>query len=214
MSHFAKRPKKKLKQKVLESVAKETIGVEVPAPAPPTDPNQKTPEQLKDERDLSMFSDWLLGKTFTELSEKYNIDRSTVAVISKRYGWKKLKNELKHRQYKKAMLRMKESAIRIQSLLDEDLTRMVDDVREKKRPLTTDERAHLRSLQDRILKEIRLEDGQPTEIESGGPRQLEIILPPGAKRFGVMPPGPNVKLIESDKKQDAVINIDDFQDEQ
>lgn len=198
------RPKKKLKGKQPVSLEEATTPEQVIA----------APEvESKQDRDVNMFKAWILGKSFEELAEEYKISKTSVAVVSKKYNWRGLKKELRMRQFSAALDKIRDMTITIQTALEQDIQKIVADAANSNRMLTKEERDHLRAMYDRTLKEIRLDEGKPTEINAGGPLQVEIVLPPGAKRFGVLPPDPKGKTIEVSKTEVKTIDLDAVQDE-
>lgn len=200
------RPKKKLKRDIkaqqTEEVVKETAKV-----------IDNAEVESKQARDVAMFKAWLLGKSFEDLAQEYGISKTSVAVVSKKYNWKSLKKELRARQFNAALDKVRDMTIMIQTALEKDIEKIVAEATANNRMLTKEERDHLRSMYDRTLKEIRLDEGKPTEISTGGPVQVEIILPPGAKRFGVLPPDSSGRTIEVSKTEVKTIDLDQVQDE-
>jgi hypothetical protein len=177
-----------------------------------------TPEiELREERDVAMFKDWLMGKSYDFLGEAYKMSRTNVGLIAKKYNWKALKKELRSRQFNATIDRIRDMTVTIQNLLEQDAKRIVEDVTKEKRMLTKSEREHLRSMYDRVLKEIRLDEGKPTELGgngSSGKFEVELRLPPGVKSFGIIPPDPRVKMIETqDQEKKPTVDLDDIEDE-
>ncbi len=207
---FVKRPKKRLKQIQTEvAETKEKVAEVI------SDPQVSAPENMADKalRDVKMFREWLSGKTYKQLAVENDLSICRLFDIAKKYKWKDLKKELLDRQFRAALARTREIAIFTQDALAEDIKNFVSKAREGKRDLTKEERDHLRAMYDRILKEIRLDEGKPTDIGNNGTVQVEIVLPPGVRRFGLVPPSPNVKTIEKPPIEVNSINLDDIEDQ-
>lgn len=168
--------------------------------------------ESRDVRNLSMLKEWLSGKTYQAISKKYGLTLQAVFDVAKKDNWKGLRRELRNRQFNQALERIRDMTMDVQDALHEDINRLLKDVEDKKRLLTKEERDHLRSMYDRSLKEVRLDEGKPTEISSG-PSRVEIVLPAGAKRFGLIPPNPKtVTLIEA-SPEEAKIDVDSIESE-
>lgn len=203
------RPKKKLngaKAKALkqaELVKAEIAKVELP---PALEPGVED----KTARDIAMFKSWLLGKSYAKLGKEYKLSSEQVYNISKKYNWPELRKELRHRQFNAAIDRIRDMTVFIQDALDADIRKLVNNAIKEKRGLNSEERGHLRAMYDRTLKEIRLDEGKPTDIGTGSV-QVEIVLPVGAKRFGIMPPDPKVKLVEADKVDNSTIDLNEIE---
>jgi len=186
---------------------------------PQTKESDVKDEQIVDyktTRKIEMFKLWLSGSTYTEIGKKYGITGQAVAQIAMKNGWKKLRTEFKERQFRQAIEKAKDITIFLQDALEADARRLVADAVSNNRALYKEERDHLRALYDRLLKELRLEAGKPTDISPSGVTQVEIRLPPGAKRFGVIPPDPKrVTLVEKPKSQEEdKINLDDLEQDE
>lgn len=160
------------------------------------------------QRDTAMFKDWIAGVTHKALAEKYGMTDDNVQAISKKYNWKQLRKDLATRAYSKAIDRIRDMTVKMAGLLDDDIDKIAAEVAKKKRMLTPEERAHFRSLQDRLLKENRLEDGKPTDT-IGGTVKTELVLPPGVKAFGIIPPAAGVTMTEATPEEvKEVIDLD------
>ena len=163
---------------------------------------------------VQMFKDWILGATYGEIAKKYDIKYDLVYYLSKRYKWNALRAQLRARQYARALDDAKDIVVSAQRILKTDLDKISEDVSITGRMLTHEERQHIRSLSDRMLKEARLEDGKPTDITDNVNPQVQIILPEGAKRFGLIPPNEKVIVVEQPKvsrmKNHKMIDIDEI----
>ena len=148
---------------------------------------------------IQMFKDWILGATYGEIAKKYDVKYSLVYYLSKRYKWNAMRAELRARQYARALDDVKDIVINAQRIIKTDLGKIDEDINITGRMLTHEERQHIRSLLDRMLKEARLEDGKPTDITDNINPQVQIILPEGAKRFGLIPPDQSVIVSEKPK---------------
>lgn len=163
---------------------------------------------------IQMFKDWILGATYGEVAEKYGVKYHLVHYLSKRYKWNEIRAELRARQYSRALDEVKDIVVSTQRILKSDLNKINEDINITGRMLTHEERQHIRSLQDRMLREARLDDGKPTDIVNNTQPQIQIVLPEGANRFGLIPPDQNVKVIEQPKvsrmKNHKLIDIDEI----
>lgn len=202
------RSKKKLKRDKLKTEQDQAAVVEAVGDLAA----DETTAEDKLVRDINMFKGWVMGKTYDQLAEENNLSRQTVWTISKKYNWRNLRNDLRTRRFKKTQESMVDFTVWTHDALEADARKAVQDAIDAKRPLSKEERDHLFRMYDRLLKEIRLEDGKPTDIGTGAV-QVEIVLPPGAKRFGIVPPDPKVKVIEMTKTDNPIVNLDDIEHE-
>lgn len=167
-------------------------------------------------RDLEMFKLWMQGTSCATLAHTFNLSVNSVYKIRKRDRWEKLRQEFNERVYMRQALRLKALTVRLVDAVEKDFNIIIKKLSgETPVALTPEERTHIRMTLDRLLKENRLSDGKPTDIgETTGVVEHRIKLPPGVKRFGVIPPGDNVKQIESTEEQQtkdaAKVTIDDL----
>lgn len=205
------RPKKKLKRDTTQApVNPEATTV---APSTPKAVAAATPVAEHAMRDLAMFREWLQGTTQRALARKYNIHHQTVHAIAKKNKWKKLRSDLRSRLYSDKMDEIKDLTMAAQDLLFQDIDKIKASARRENRPLTKEERSHVLALYDRTLKENRLEEGKPTDI-GNAPVQVQVVLPAGAKRFGILPPDPKTLVIEAEVvgKEEKTLSVEDILD--
>jgi hypothetical protein len=157
-------------------------------------------------RNTAMFKDWIGGNSYEALGVKYSMGRGNVCIIAKKYKWAELKKELQDKLFSLAMADIKGMTLSMTRALKRDMEKIVASMIRENRTLTTEERNHFRIMLDRFLKESRLEDGKPTDTV-GGSVSIELCLPPGVKRFGIIPPDNRVKLVEAEESE-AVERID------
>jgi len=149
------------------------------------------------ERDKQMFVDWMNGMTQPEIAKKYEISPSNVTKVARKYNWRDKRRQINQREFSDVINDLQGIATKTSHILKGDVIRIVKKFNSSDEPLTGEERAHLRALLDRILKELRLEDGKPTEISN---EPVQIVLPAGVKDFGVIPTtGRTVKVIETEE---------------
>lgn len=161
------------------------------------------------ERDLLMFKDWMSGLSMGKVAEKHGMAYDTVRDIAAKYSWKSLRRELLARRFSHMLDEMTSFSADILGVLYADFKGIIKSAKDEKRSLTSEERGHLRSLWDRMLKEKRLEEGLPTETDTG-PVRVELVVPHGVKHVGVIPvPKSNItvtnkpaKTVESEDKID------------
>jgi hypothetical protein len=163
-------------------------------------------------RDTQMFKDHVAGLTHAQLAVKYEMSERNVAEISSIYRWRDLRQELAQRALAAAMDDVKSITVTAVKALKRDIQLIAERAVKKKRQLTKEERDHMRAMLDRMWKEIRLEDGKPTD-SAETTLEVRLRLPPGATGFGLIPPDPRVKFVES-KVEDAApkINLDEIED--
>lgn len=121
---------------------------------------------MRKQRDIDMFEEWVSGTTFKKLAEKYGMTEDNVNRISGLYSWGIRKQQILTARYNKMQRALKAEAVKVSTILGIDAQKLLEDVVSKERNLDPDERTHLRAYFDRILKEIRLEDGRPTGDET------------------------------------------------
>lgn len=163
------------------------------------------------ERNVAMFRDWITGTTKTDLAIRYDVNINTVLKVSKENNWDALKKKAIDRMLGAAVQEVKGMAYMMTLALKRDMEIIIKQAVQENRTLSGAERDHFAKLLDRFMKEARLDDGKPTEISSDTKR-VELVLPPGVKRFGIIPPDPRVHLVESkveEKKQ--TIGLDDVE---
>jgi transposase len=158
-----------------------------------------TMEASKIVRDMEMFKAWLAGASMSQIAEKFSVSVPTVSLVAKKYKWKTHLVRYQKRQYRLATNRLKTIMPKLQDVLEQDAIQISETAKRENRMLTPAERSYLLSLYDRILKEIRLDDGNPTDVPSPGSTgkvSVEIILPAGSKDIGIIPPNPVATLSE------------------
>ncbi len=165
-------------------------------------------------RDLEMFKLWMQGASCESMAKQYGLKVAAVWRIKRRDCWEKLRKELINRFYSKFAMKLKGFTVRVSDVMDKDFVRLEEKVN-RGEALDKDERRYLTRLADILFKENRLTDGKPTEIgNAGGVVKHEIKLPPGVRRFGVIPADSNVKPIEhaaevQKEEKTGRISIDD-----
>lgn len=158
-------------------------------------------------RDTAMFKDWIGGMKLDAIGEKYEMSYENVRRIATKYNWKALRRELVERSFTQMMEDMTAFSADILSAFYTDFKMIMEECKKEKRKLTGDERGHLRSLWDRMLKEKRLDEGKPTEVGMG-PVQVELVLPNGVQHVGVIPvPKSNITAVQK-KPEDVVPKLD------
>jgi hypothetical protein len=146
-----------------------------------------------------MLKDWLLtGCSYESLAVKYKVSYSTVATMSAKNDWKGLRQKAMERSFAAAVNEVKGMTLTLTHALKRDMQRVAERAMSENKDLTKEERDHFRALLDRFFKESRLDEGKPTDIQGGnGNQSVNIILPPGVKRFGLIPPAAQVQVVES-----------------
>lgn len=147
-------------------------------------------------RNVEMFKAWLDGETLVGVAKRFAISHRQACHIKKKDQWDKIKKELYERFYAKVGMKLKAFTARLMFVVEKDFEHLEKKVKENL-PLTKDERMHYYRLLDRVLQENRLSDGKPTDISgTTGVVEHSIKLPPGVRRFGVIPADPRVKAVE------------------
>ena len=165
----------------------------------PKPAKKKKPGAPKDNiaRDTAMFVYHVEGHTYNEVAAKFNMSEINVKRVAKRYDWAAGKKEYAHRLYSTAMTGLKRAASIVMRALERDAELLHADAVKGARQLTKEERSHFLAYMDRVLKEVRLEDGKPTE-HTTGVMTVEVQLPPGVKHYGLVPPNKNVKYVKAE----------------
>lgn len=164
-------------------------------------------------RDTEMFEKWKKGTTLTALAAEYGMTHQAVSEIKRKYNWHGLVTEMKRRAFQASFTQLKDMAVNLVKLAKHDIGLLTETAIKEKRQLTKEERGHVVALLDRIWKEVRLEDGKPTE--NTGVLSVELRLPPGVKHYGIIPPDPRVKYVTAEV-EDAkpVIDIDALEEKE
>lgn len=158
---------------------------------------KRVPHAQNVARYTEMFVYNMQGHSYPEVAKKFNTSVDSVEKIARDYDWKSGRKEYAHRAYAVAMVGLKKSAAVVLAALDRDAKMLHEDAVKQARMLTPGERSHFLSYMDRVLKEVRLEDGKPTEHTSGA-MTVEVQLPPGVKHYGLVPPSKNVKYVKAE----------------
>lgn len=169
-----------------------------------------------DSVELQMYKDYLRATmTMDELAAKYGMSASNLYVIAKANKWKDKRRKAKERAYSNLDEKYKNLIVDLVSFIDRDAKLLMQKCLKENREMTMQERSYMISLFEKYTKEQKLTDGKPTEITGGtSVVRHEVILPPGAKRFGVMPPDARVteveyKVIEQKKSEEPVPEDDE-----
>lgn len=173
------------------------------------DKNNKIANMEKIKR---MFIDWMNGKSLRKIAEEQGISLTAVASISKKYKWKDLLDEYRRRTLRETLGRKTELRLRIFRAVDRDITNIIKKAEETNQSLTKDQIDYILKVDERLDKEIRLEEGKPTELP-GEISRVQIQLPEGVKYFGLSPPSASIEIIEQKAETKDVpsetINIED-----
>lgn len=189
-----------------KAIKKKAPKVEIPA-VPAVAP---LPELTPEQRNVAMFKEWITtGKTYGQLATQFGLTVDGVDYIAKKNNWKVLRQKAIDRAFSTAVMEVKSMALTMTLALKRDMEMIIADSIKEKRQLKEVERSHFRTLLDRFFKEARLDEGKPTEITTGT-QKVELVLPPGVKRFGIIPPDPRVTLIESTVEEKSnTLSLDD-----
>jgi hypothetical protein len=163
------------------------------------------------ERDKQIFIDWLNGLTAKQIAEKHGMSKDNVYRLSQKYNWRDKRKQINARYFEDTIDKINRISYKSTNLLYSDIERIQKKFESGTEPLTAEERAHLRGLLDRILKERRLEEGKPTEISD---TPVKIILPAGVKDFGIIPTtAHSVKVIETEQEIESEpdFSVDDIE---
>jgi hypothetical protein len=159
-------------------------------------------------RDTAMFKDWIGGMKRDQIAVKYEMSIDNVTRIALKYNWKGLKKELIERSFNRMLDSMTSFSADILTAFYADFKLVMESVAKDKRSLTGEERAHLRALWDRMLKEKRLEDGNPTDLPTGTVK-VELVVPNGVQHVGVIPvPKSNITTVQKEPEQETAPVID------
>lgn len=149
------------------------------------------------QRNVDMFSDWMAGATKGDLATKYDMHVQNVYRIAAAMRWDSRKTKILDEMHANATQGLKSMHAVMLKALERDMQMIVDLSVKEKRMLTSAERDHFTKLCEQYRKEIRLEDGKPTEINNDT-RKIVLVLPPGhSGPFGIIPPDPSVTFIEA-----------------
>lgn len=167
-------------------------------------PNKSGPKKLtsaeRADRDRKMFIAWMGSRSMDEVAKQFGLNVRYVRDVSRKYDWRSARAEVLRRGLIDAMDDVRSVLVGAIKGLQRDLQLMLLAAEKESRQLTKEERDHARALFDRFAKEVRLEDGKPTDTGAGGTLTVELRLPEGVKGFGIIPPDPSVKLIEHKAK--------------
>lgn len=152
---------------------------------------------MSKQRDADMLTMHLVeGKSQAEIARHYNISEARVSAIAKANDWHKQKAkfvQLVHdRITKVGAKQIATSALSSLKLWSDRILGKLKDNKE----VTIEEIRETIKIAALFLNENRLTDEKPTQITSGVVEH-RVIVPAGTKRWGLDPPGPNVKQIES-----------------
>ena len=161
-------------------------------------------------RDRNMFVAWIKGSTMTQLATDFNMSFDNVRRIAKKYNWKQLAKEYARRALAASMTDATNMAALVVKTLMRDYQKLAQACLDENRQMTKEERDHSRGIIDRVWKELRLEDGKPTE--NTGVLSVELRLPKGVTGFGIFPPDERVKYVEAkDQEEKPVIDLDELE---
>jgi hypothetical protein len=148
-------------------------------------------------RNIEMFKDYFRGMSVTRIGAKYGLSRTVLHKIKKRDKWDEVAQDIRDREYAALSREHKGLIGKLTSALSKDWERVLRKLGAEDVTLSTDERAHARSLLDSLIKSVRLTDEKPTEIQTtDGTVTHRVLLPPGVTRYGVIPPDKNVEQVE------------------
>lgn len=159
------------------------------------------------QRNADMFFDWINGMSKDAIAEKYQMHVQNVYRISTANKWDSRRSKLIEKMHVSAMQDLKAMVYSFTQALKRDAEMIIESAKKENRYLTGPERDHIAKLQDRYLKETRLDEGKPTEI-TNETRKVILVLPEGVDDFGVIPPDPRVTL-ERGKNEEKELEIED-----
>jgi hypothetical protein len=170
--------------------------------------DSKFPVMTKSDH-LEMFKDWMDGLTHEQIAAKRGMKVRNVKYVADRYKWHVVRDQIKDRRFEEFQRDIKHTIPTIAAILDRDSKRLIKDVETTDRLLTTDERRHLRDLLDRLMKEVRLEEGQPTGDGSTGPSvnigKVQIVAPPEmAAAFAMFTKNSNAEIVVDAEVKDKL----------
>lgn len=199
---------KQVKQKKTKKKKPKTAIPVVEVPASSDKPEELTILQ----RNVLMFKDWINGLSHEKIADKYKLHVQSVHKIASDNNWTDLKKKTMDKMFSVAVNEVKSMAYTITLALKRDMQKIVHTAIKEDRVLSEAERAHFRTLLDRFFKEARLDEGKPTDITGGTQvHRVQLVLPPGVKRFGIIPPDPRVTYVEkTEEKKSDMMSIDDI----
>ncbi len=130
---------------------------------------------------LEWFEFYCTASSLQEVADKFGIKLMKVKNTMFKEQWAARKADLVLTRYNEQLKALKGSVVRITEILDRDTIAILKDVEKTGRLLTHEERQHLRAREDRLMKEVRLEDGKPTGdggVHVGAGGRLVISVPP------------------------------------
>lgn len=179
----------------------------------PEEALEQLPEQVA--KELEMYKDYLRYTPIEEMAVKYKMSPENIYKISRTKKWKEKRQSIKEEQYKSLDKRYKAQIVNLFKFIENDLIRLMQRCSRENREMTKEERKHALTAFEVIVKESRLTEGRPTEITDGNHTvRHEVILPPGVKRFGVIPPARNVTQVDAKEvKEEPKTPEDDVGDD-
>ncbi len=163
----------------------------------------------KNLRNIAMFKKWVQGIPMEKIAEEFGMSVQMIRHISSQSQWAKARKALYAKQYSSAIDTLQPIVSDLIGALSDDFKRLNKKRTEKPDTLLDkDERKHIMEMTQQFIKEIRLEAGKPTDINTGV-RQIRYILPEGVKRFGVTHASGNISYTNA-KKDDPTKQLEDI----
>lgn len=148
--------------------------------------------------ELEMYKDYLRYVPVEKIAIKYAMSAEGVYKIAQKNQWKKKRLKAKELAYKNLDKKYRQQIVDIVKFVQHDYMLLMQKCLTEKREMTMQERGYVLSLLEKLTKENRLNEGKPTDITEGNHLvRHEVLLPAGVRRFGVIPPGPNVTQVEA-----------------
>ncbi len=160
-------------------------------------PPPRKPNSISGKLKTKMFGRYLEGMSYAAIGREFSVSRTRVNQIAQEQEWRRHAGDHLKRAYARlAEVELKRVGIVAAAILDKHMQRLFARIDSTPNlELSSSEWREIRQTLDAIRNDQRLSDHEPTEIV-GGTVVTEIHLRPGVKRYGVDPPGPNVKIIE------------------
>jgi hypothetical protein len=159
------------------------------------------PEEVA--RELDMYQDYLRYTPVEEIARKYGMSPEGVYKVSQRNEWKAKRAKAKEQAYKNLDKKYRQQLVDIVKFIEHDYRLLMQKCLREGREMSKEERQYVLKLLENLTKENRLNEGRPTDItDNSGIIRHEILLPKGVRRFGVIPPPPNVVQVEASKQDE------------
>ena len=179
---------------------------------PTTEVVNETNIGIPDKDRLAIFKLYCEGKKLSAIAEQYGVKVGAIYWLSQHEKWKEKRKKMIKRGVERYGDHVTEAMLKCIRILNMEISSLLQRADSGIR-LQEEDRKFIADTFAKLSKERRLEDGTPTEnLNTSGTIEHRIILPPGAKRFGVFPPGPNTTLLE---EKPQVIKVEsDSEDEE